>query len=190
MGTLKIATLKALRFGERKSQYLDDIAILTGDQFISYKIVIRPRKYLFFQTSLRIRSHSSVLQFDNRTLSGYFARGHINLLSATLIREEVGLSLDKAEKEVLGHVAKVVLTKEVTTIVGDKSTQVAVNRRVSQIQNLLEVCFNQLRSLAICTLWYYILVIQVVEQDYEKEKLNKRIAKHFSGVAVIQVSLD
>ncbi|KAL0853265.1 hypothetical protein Bca101_058417 [Brassica carinata] len=113
-GTLKIAALKAPGFGERKSQYLDDIAILTG---------------------------------------------------ATVIREEVGLSLDKAGKEVLGHAAKVVLTKESSTIVGDGSTQDAVQKRVTQIKNLIEQA----------------------EQDYEKEKLNERIAKLSGGVAVIQV---
>lgn len=113
-GALKIAALKAPGFGERKSQYLDDIAILTG---------------------------------------------------GTVIREEVGLSLDTADKEVLGHAAKVVLTKETTTIVGDGSTQESVNRRVAQIRNLAEAA----------------------EQDYEKEKLNERIAKLSGGVAVIQV---
>lgn len=61
------------------------------------------------------------------------------IVLGTVIREEVGLSLDKAEKEVLGHAAKVVLTKETTTIVGDGSTQEAVNKRVSQIKNLVEV---------------------------------------------------
>lgn len=59
--------------------------------------------------------------------------------SATVIREEVGLSLDKAGGEVLGHAAKVVLTKETTTIVGDGSTQEAVIKRVAQIKNLVEV---------------------------------------------------
>ncbi|KAM7493404.1 hypothetical protein LguiB_028013 [Lonicera macranthoides] len=113
-GALKIAALKAPGFGERKSQYLDDIAILTG---------------------------------------------------GTVIREEVGLTLDKADKEVLGHAAKVVLTKDSTTIVGDGSTQEAVNKRVTQIKNLIEVA----------------------EQDYEKEKLNERIAKLSGGIAVIQV---
>ncbi|KAI3834965.1 hypothetical protein MKX03_025306 [Papaver bracteatum] len=113
-GALKIAALKAPGFGERKSQYLDDIAILTG---------------------------------------------------ATVIREEVGLSLDKADSEVLGHASKVVLTKETTTIVGDGSTQDAVDKRVAQIRNLIEVA----------------------EQDYEKEKLNERVAKLSGGVAVIQV---
>ncbi|THG12527.1 hypothetical protein TEA_010753 [Camellia sinensis var. sinensis] len=113
-GALKIAALKAPGFGERKSQYLDDIAILTG---------------------------------------------------GTVIREEVGLTLDQADKEVLGHAAKVVLTKDSTTIIGDGSTQEVVNKRVAQIRNLIEVA----------------------EQDYEKEKLNERIAKLSGGVAVIQV---
>ena len=57
-----------------------------------------------------------------------------------MIREEVGLTLDKAGKEVLGHAAKVVLSKDSTTIVGDGSTQDAINKRVSQIKNLIEVC--------------------------------------------------
>lgn len=47
--------------------------------------------------------------------------------------------MDKADKEVLGHAAKVVLTKDSTTIVGDGSTQDAVNQRVAQIKNLIEV---------------------------------------------------
>ena len=51
----------------------------------------------------------------------------------------MGLTLDKAEKEVLGHASKVVLTKDTTTIVGDGSTQEAVNKRVAQIRNLIEV---------------------------------------------------
>ncbi|XP_057473250.1 ruBisCO large subunit-binding protein subunit beta, chloroplastic [Actinidia eriantha] len=113
-GPLKIAAIKAPGFGARKSEYLDDIAILSG---------------------------------------------------GTVIRDEVGLSLEKAEKEVLGHAAKVVLTKDTTTLVSDGSTQESVNKRVAQIRNLLEAA----------------------EQDYEKEKLNERIAKLSGGVAVIQV---
>ena len=61
-------------------------------------------------------------------------------LTGTVIREEVGLTLDKAGKEVLGHASKVVLTKDTTTIVGDGSTQEAVNKRVAQIRNQIEVC--------------------------------------------------
>jgi chaperonin GroEL len=113
-GSLKVAALKALGFGERKSEYLDDIAILTN---------------------------------------------------GTVVRDEIGLVLDKVGTEVLSTAAKVVITKDSTTIVGDGSTQDVVNKRVNQICNLIEVA----------------------EQDYEKEKLNERIAKLSGGVAIIQV---
>ncbi|KAG5557025.1 hypothetical protein RHGRI_007317 [Rhododendron griersonianum] len=115
-GALKIAALKAPGFGDRKSQYLDDVVILTG---------------------------------------------------ATVNRDELGLTLDKADKEVMGHGAKVVFTKDSTTIVGDGSTQDAVNQRVAQIKNFIEVA----------------------EQEYEKEKLNDRITKLSGGVVVIQATL-
>lgn len=59
--------------------------------------------------------------------------------SGTVIREEVGLYLDQAGSEVLGNAAKVVLSKDSTTIVGDGSTQDAVSKRVAQIKRLLEV---------------------------------------------------
>ena len=57
----------------------------------------------------------------------------------TVIRDEIGLSLDKVGREVLGTAAKVVLTKDATTIVGDGSTQVEVTKRVAQIKSLIEV---------------------------------------------------
>ena len=57
----------------------------------------------------------------------------------TVIRDEIGLSLDKAGREVLGTAAKVVLTKDATTIVGDGSTQAEVTKRVAQIKSLIEV---------------------------------------------------
>ncbi|KAL3649342.1 hypothetical protein CASFOL_005745 [Castilleja foliolosa] len=87
------------------------------------------------------------------------------LTGGTVIREIVGLSSDKADKEVLGHAAKVVLTEDMTTIFGDGSTKDAVNKRVAQIKKMIEI----------------------VDQDYEKEKLNERIAKLSGGIAVIQV---
>jgi chaperonin GroEL (HSP60 family) len=59
--------------------------------------------------------------------------------AGTVVRDEIGLSLDKVGREVLGTAAKVELTKDSTTIVGDGSTQDAVAKRVSQIRNLIEV---------------------------------------------------
>jgi chaperonin GroEL (HSP60 family) len=67
--------------------------------------------------------------------------------TGTVIREEIGLSLDKADTEVLGTAAKVVITKDSTTIVGDGSTQEEVTKRVTQIKNQIEVFIFELNIL-------------------------------------------
>ena len=67
--------------------------------------------------------------------------------------------------QVLGLAAKVSISKEATTIVGDGRTQQQVEGRVKQIRNLAAE----------------------TEQEYEKEKLNERIARLSGGVAIIQV---
>lgn len=59
--------------------------------------------------------------------------------TATVVRDEMGLTLEKAGKEVLGSAVKVVITKDSTLIVTDGSTQNAVNKRVAQIQSLVKV---------------------------------------------------
>lgn len=51
----------------------------------------------------------------------------------------MGLTLDKAGKEVLGTAIKVVITKDSTLIVTDGSTRAAVEKRVSEIRSLAEV---------------------------------------------------
>ncbi|VAI41701.1 unnamed protein product [Triticum turgidum subsp. durum] len=121
-GSLQIAAIRAPGFGERRSQYLDDIATLTG--------VIT-----------------------------------VNLHVGTVIRDEFGVPLHKADKTVLGTAAKVVITKDSTTIIGDGTTQEEVIKRVTQIKNQIEA----------------------TEHEYEKEKLKERIAKLYGGVAIIQV---
>lgn len=65
----------------------------------------------------------------------------------------------------LGTAAKIEVTKENCTIVGDGSSEDSVKSRVKQIRNL----------------------VANTEQDYEKEKLNERIARLSGGVAIIQV---
>merc|ERR1712023_304777 len=76
-----------------------------------------------------------------------------------------GLSLDKVDSSVLGVAAKIEISKENCTIVGDGSTEAEVTARVKQIKR----------------------VIEETEQDYEKEKLNERVARLSGGVAIIQV---
>ena len=76
-----------------------------------------------------------------------------------------GCTRPQVGEEVLGIAAKVEISKESTTIVGDGSTEDAVKARVKQIKN----------------------VVAETEMDYEKEKLNERIARLSGGVAIIQV---
>lgn len=86
------------------------------------------------------------------------------LTGAQLISEELGLKLDKAEISVLGKARKVVITKDATTIVGGSGKPAEISARVAQIQKELEKA-----------------------QDYDKEKLNERLAKLTGGVGVIKV---
>lgn len=97
-----------------------------------------------------------------------------------MIREEVGLSLDKAGKEVLGHAAKIVLHKETTTIVGDGSTQEAVTKKIAQIKKLVEVllycpCNRAVLYLSICFFCYkmHVLICRIQTKIMRKGNLMK-----------------
>lgn len=123
-GALKAAAIKAPAFGERKSHYLDDIAILTGGSRLNIETQI-----------LNELRHSS-------SYCMYFA--------ATVVRDEMGIVLYDVGKEVLGTATKVVITKDSTLIVTDGSTREAVEKRVSQIQKLVEVHPTSLGTLLCC----------------------------------------
>jgi len=87
------------------------------------------------------------------------------LTGARLISEEIGLKLDKAEIEDLGHARRVVASKDNTTIIdggGDKKT---IEERVSQIKREKELS----------------------DSEFDREKLQERLAKLSGGVAVIKV---
>ena len=87
------------------------------------------------------------------------------LTGATLITEELGLSLDKATVNDLGQATRVVIDKDNTVIVDGKGDSQAVSARVDEIK------------------------IQVgnTTSEYDKEKLQERLAKLSGGVAVIKV---
>ena len=84
---------------------------------------------------------------------------------AKVVSEEIGLKLDKVELDVLGGARKVVATKENTTIVDGKGKKEEIEARISQIKN----------------------EIKVSTSDFDKEKLQERLAKLSGGVAVIKV---
>jgi chaperonin GroEL len=87
------------------------------------------------------------------------------LTGGRVITEELGLKLDTAELTDLGHARKVVATKETTTIVEGKGDEASVKDRVSQLRRLMEQA----------------------DSDFDREKLQERIAKLAGGVAVIKV---
>ncbi len=87
------------------------------------------------------------------------------LTGATVISEEVGLSLETTTLEHLGNAKRVVLNKENTTIIDGAGQQVDIEARVAQIRKQVEETTS----------------------DYDKEKLQERLAKLAGGVAVIKV---
>lgn len=87
------------------------------------------------------------------------------LTGGKLITEELGLKLENAELTDLGHARKVVATKETTTIVEGKGEESAIKDRVAQIRKLIEQ----------------------TDSDFDREKLQERVAKLAGGVAVIRV---
>ncbi|MCI0655148.1 MAG: chaperonin GroEL [Methylococcaceae bacterium] len=87
------------------------------------------------------------------------------LSGATVISEEVGLSLEKASLDDLGFAKKVQVVKENTTIIDGAGQRERIEGRVNQIR----------------------AQIDETTSDYDKEKLQERLAKLAGGVAVIKV---
>jgi chaperonin GroEL len=84
---------------------------------------------------------------------------------AKVISEELGLKLDKAELSDLGQARKIAVTKDNTTIIEGAGSKEDIEKRIKQIRKELEIN----------------------ESDFDKEKLEERLAKLSEGVAVIKV---
>jgi chaperonin GroEL len=87
------------------------------------------------------------------------------LTGATVISEDKAMTLDKVNLADLGRARRITISKESTTIVANEDHKQAVSERVAAIKRELEA----------------------TESDYDREKLNERIAKLAGGVAVIKV---
>jgi chaperonin GroEL len=111
---LKVCAVKAPAFGDRRKAILQDIAILTGGQFIS---------------------------------------------------EEIGIKLETVTTNMLGKVKKAIIRKEDTTLVEGAGSKKEIQARIQQLKQQ----------------------IQDATSDYDKEKLQERLAKLSGGVAVIRV---
>ena len=113
-GGLKIASVKAPGFGDRRKAMMQDLAILTGGQVIS---------------------------------------------------EDLGMKLEGVTMDMLGTAKKVTINKDNTTIVDGAGNKAEIEARVSQIRQQIEE----------------------TSSDYDREKLQERVAKLAGGVAVIKV---
>ena len=113
-GGLKVASVKAPGFGDRRKAMLEDIATLTG---------------------------------------------------GTTISEDLGIKLENVTIDMLGRAKKVVVSKDDTTIVDGTGDKSAIDGRVQQIRAQIEETTS----------------------DYDREKLQERLAKLAGGVAVIRV---
>jgi chaperonin GroEL len=113
-GTLKVASVKAPGFGDRRKEMLRDVAVLTGGQVIS---------------------------------------------------EELGFKLENATLNDLGRAKRVVVDKDNTTIVDGKGKPADIQGRIAEIRAAIDKSTS----------------------DYDREKLQERLAKLSGGVAVINV---
>lgn len=82
-----------------------------------------------------------------------------------VITEEVGMTLENATPEMLGQARQVKITKELTTIVDGRGDTAEIKKQINQIK----------------------MQIEETTSDYDREKLQERLAKLAGGVAVIQV---
>ncbi|AXN02094.1 Heat shock protein 60 family chaperone GroEL [Candidatus Purcelliella pentastirinorum] len=87
------------------------------------------------------------------------------LTAGTVVSEELLMELEKTTIEDLGQAKRVVINKDTTTIIGGKGDKISINGRVNQIRQ----------------------EIKKATSDYDKEKLQERVAKLAGGVAVLKV---
>ncbi len=87
------------------------------------------------------------------------------LTGGTVISEEIGLKLETATVDLMGHARRIVVTKDATTIVDGAGTAADVAGRVAQLKREIED----------------------TDSDWDREKLQERLAKLAGGVAVVKV---
>ncbi|MGP1954517.1 MAG: chaperonin GroEL, partial [Arsenophonus sp. NC-QC1-MAG3] len=87
------------------------------------------------------------------------------LTNGTVISEEIGMELEKAAIEHLGQAKRIVINKDITTIINGIGIKETIKGRIEQIKQQRDEATS----------------------DYDREKLQERIAKLAGGVAVIKV---
>ena len=87
------------------------------------------------------------------------------LTGATIVSQELGVKMESLTEEQLGRVARVVADKDTTTLIGGTGEKAEIDARIQQVRREIENATS----------------------DYDREKLQERLAKLIGGVAVIRV---
>jgi chaperonin GroEL len=164
-GTLNVLAVKAPGFGDRRKEMLRDIAILTGGKVISEDVDGEALATLVVN---KLRGTLNVLAvkapgFGDRRKE--MLRDIAILTGGKVISEEIGRKLDSANIEDLGRARRVVATKDNTTFIEGAGQEGDIKGRVEQIRAQIETTTS----------------------DFDREKLQERLAKLAGGVAVIKV---
>ncbi len=197
-GTFNVVAVKAPGFGDRRKAMLQDIAVLTGGTVISEEIGLslesttlehlgNAKRVILSKENTTIIDGAGVEAEALPTLVLNKIRGTFNVVAVkapgfgdrrkamlediailtggTVITDDLGLELKDATIENLGNASKVVVDKDNTTIVEGSGEKEAIEARVQLIKN------------------------QIAEttSDFDREKLQERLAKLAGGVAVVKV---
>ena len=192
-GTFTCVAVKAPGFGDRRKEMLRDIAVLTGGQVISEEIGLELKDatvdMLGTARQVKIDKENTVIVEGEalatlvvNKIRGTFTcvavkapgfgdrrkemlRDIAVLTGGQVISEEIGLELKDATIDMLGMARMVKVDKDNTTIVEGAGEKAEIDARIGQIR------------------------AQIAEttSDYDREKLQERLAKLAGGVAVIQV---
>ncbi|GMP87564.1 hypothetical protein CsSME_00039886 [Camellia sinensis var. sinensis] len=130
VGMKGVVTIEKGNYAENALQIVDGMQFDRG--YLSPYFVTDRRKMI-------VEFHNCQLFLVDRKITNPKVVDDIAILTGgTVIRDDMGLTPEKAGKEVLGTATKVVITKDSTLIVTDGNTQAAVKKRAFQIQKLVE----------------------------------------------------
>jgi len=145
---------------ERQEAVLEDAYVLLMDSKISNVKDIVPVLEKVMQTGKPLAIIAEDVEGDRKAMLQDMAI----LTGGQVISETVGLSLENADLELLGRARKIVVSKDETTIVEGAGDKDMLDARVRQIRQEIEN----------------------TDSDYDREKLQERLAKLAGGVAVIK----
>ncbi len=160
-GTFNCVAVKAPGFGDRRKEMLQDIATLTGGEVISEELGrdLKVNKLRGTFNCVAVKAPG----FGDRRKE--MLQDIATLTGGEVISEELGRDLKEVTLEMLGEAESVKVSKENTTVVNGRGSKDAIKDRVNQIKTQIEETTS----------------------EFDREKLQERLAKLAGGVAVIKV---